>query len=110
MTYCLWQIPYKTSRPISLDSMDTASKKAGYPRPAISIEAVDQYLSKREKPFCLIIASEYPHGPYFKESKFDPEDVLLPPFQADNKWNRNYFGRYYTSIEEKKMSLKQFFI
>ena len=77
-------------------------KKAGYPRPAISIEAVDEYLSKREKPFCLIIASEYPHGPYFKESKFDPEDVLLPPFQADNKWNRNYFGRYYTSIEEKE--------
>ena len=77
-------------------------KKEGYPRPGISIQAVDQYLSKREKPFCLIIASEYPHGPYFKESKFKPEEVSLPPFQHDNLGSRNYFGRYYTSIQEKE--------
>jgi uncharacterized sulfatase len=77
-------------------------KKAGYPRPGISIEAVDQYLSKREMPFCLIVASEYPHGPYFKESKFSPEEVSLPPFQYDNLGSRNYFGRYYTSIVEKE--------
>lgn len=77
-------------------------EKPGYPRPGISIEAVDQYLSKKEKPFCLIVASEYPHGPYFKESKFKPEDVSLPPFQYDNQGSRNYFGRYYTSIQEKE--------
>ncbi len=77
-------------------------EKAGYPRPGISIEEVDQYLTEREKPFCLIIASEYPHGPYFKESKFKPEEVSLPPFQYDNIGSRNYFGRYYTSIEEKE--------
>ena len=77
-------------------------KKQGYPRPGISIEEVDQYLSKREKPFCLIVASEYPHGPYFKESKFKPEEVSLPPYQYDNSGSREYFGRYYTSIEEKE--------
>ena len=77
-------------------------KKEGYPRPGISIQAVDEYLGEREKPFCLIIASEYPHGPYFKESKFKPEAVSLPPFQYDNLGSRNYFGRYYTSIEEKE--------
>ena len=77
-------------------------KKAGYPRPGISIEEVDQYLGERERPFCLIVASEYPHGPYFKESKFKPEEISLPPYQYDNLGSRNYFGRYYTSIEEKE--------
>lgn len=77
-------------------------KKEGYPRPAISIKAVDDYLGERKKPFCLIVASEYPHGPYFKESKFKPEDIQLPPFQYDNLGSRNYFGRYYTSIQEKE--------
>lgn len=77
-------------------------KKAGYPRPGISIEAVDQYLSERDKPFCIIVASEYPHGPYFKESKFEPEEISLPPYQYDNIGSRNYFGRYYTSIQEKE--------
>lgn len=77
-------------------------KKEGYPRPGISIEAVDQYLGERERPFCLIVASEYPHGPYFKQSKFKPEEVSLPPYQYDNLGSRNYFGRYYTSIEEKE--------
>ena len=76
--------------------------KSGYPRPAICIESVDNFLRTRDKPFCLIIASEYPHGPYFKDSKFNMDEVSLPPFQADNKWNRNYFGRYYTSIAEKE--------
>ena len=77
-------------------------KKEGFPRPGISIQEVDEYLSEREKPFCLIIASEYPHGPYFKESKFEPEDVSLPPFQYDNLGSRKYYGRYYASIEEKE--------
>jgi arylsulfatase A-like enzyme len=82
-------------------------KKAGYPRPAISIDEVDEYLSKREKPFCLIIASEYPHGPYFKESKFKTDEVSLPPFQYDSIGSRNYFGRYYTSIAEKENEFKE---
>lgn len=76
--------------------------KPDYPRPGICIESVDEYLSKRDKPFCIIVASEYPHGPYFKESKFKVEEVSLPPFQTDNDWNRKYFGRYYTSIQEKE--------
>ena len=81
-------------------------KKSGYPRPGIPIELVDQYLSTRKNPFCLIVASEYPHGPYFKESKFSPEEVSLPPFQYDNLGSRNYFGRYYTSIKEKENEFK----
>ena len=77
-------------------------KKDGFPRPAIPIDEVDDYMRTADKPFCIIVASEYPHGPYFKKSKFKPEDVQLPPFQFDNIGSRNYFGRYYTSILEKE--------
>ena len=77
-------------------------KKEGYPRPAIPIDKVDDYLAKNNKPFCLIFASEYPHGPYFKKTRFDPSSINLYPFQDDNSYNRNRFSRYYASIEEKE--------
>lgn len=77
-------------------------KKDGYPRPSVSIEEVDEYLAQNDKPFCIIVASEYPHGPYFKDSKYKPNEIELPPYQYDNLGSRNYFARYYTSIKEKE--------
>lgn len=76
--------------------------KEGYPRPGISVKEVDKYIAESVRPFCIIVASEYPHGPYFKESKYGPKEVELPPFENDTTWQRNYFGRYYTSIKEKE--------
>lgn len=76
--------------------------KEGYPRPALPLDAIDAYMDKSEKPFCLILASEYPHGPYFKESRFDPDEVVLAPFQHDSLGARNYASRYYQSIAEKE--------
>ncbi|MEX0324314.1 MAG: sulfatase [Puniceicoccaceae bacterium] len=74
----------------------------GLPRPSIPLEEMDAYMAKANGPFCMIVASEYPHGPYFEESPFAPEDVSLPPFRADNEQNRNNAIRYYASIAEKE--------
>ena len=76
--------------------------KEGYPRPALPLDAIDDYMEKSKQPFCLILASEYPHGPYFKESQFDPNEVVLAPFQYDSPGTRNYASRYYQSIDEKE--------
>lgn len=76
--------------------------KEGYPRPALPLYAIDTYMEGRERPFCLILASEYPHGPYFKESRFDPNEVVLAPFQYDSPSSRSYASRYYQSIDEKE--------
>lgn len=77
-------------------------RKPGYPRPGLPIAALDRYFDSREKPFCLILASEYPHGPYFKESSFEPDSVALAPFQQDSPGTRAYVSRYYQSIVEKE--------
>jgi uncharacterized sulfatase len=77
-------------------------KKDGLPRPSIPVEKIDAYLEKTEKPFCLLVTSEYPHGPYFKESPFAPGEVKLPPFSPDSEGHRGYTARYYASIAEKE--------
>ena len=55
----------------------------------------------------MIIASEYPHGPYFTESRFNPKEINLYPFLQDNSYNRNRFARYYASIEEKEKEFSE---
>jgi arylsulfatase A-like enzyme len=63
---------------------------------------MDAYFKKADNPFCMMVTSEYPHGPYFKETPFGPEAVKLPDFTPDTEANRNYAARYYASIVEKE--------
>jgi uncharacterized sulfatase len=77
-------------------------QKPGLPRPSIPLEEMDAYFAKSQNPFCMMVTSEYPHGPYFEESPFGPEEVALPPFRKDDASTRNYATRYYASIAEKE--------
>ncbi len=77
-------------------------EKEGKPRPWIPIQKIDEYFASADKPFCMMVTSEYPHGPYFKESPFGPEDVELQPFREDTPSARNYTTQYYASIAEKE--------
>lgn len=78
-------------------------KRAGLPRPWIPVEKMDRYLeSSNEKPFCLIIASEYPHGPYIKDTPFLPEDITLPPTAHRSEGTLKRATEYYASIAEKE--------
>jgi uncharacterized sulfatase len=74
----------------------------GLPRPSIPLEEMDVYLAKAKGPFCMMIASEYPHGPYFETSPYGPDEVILPPFAKDDVGSRRYAARYYASIAEKE--------
>lgn len=77
-------------------------KKPGLPRPWIPVGEIDGYFKNTDKPFCMMVTSEFPHGPYFKESPFAPEEVKLPPFSPDSEGHREYTARYYASIAEKE--------
>ncbi len=73
------------------------------PRPVIPIEAMDHYLARNmRKPFCMIVASEYPHGPYIRETPFSPDDIELPPYLPETTWNLNRATQYYASIQQKE--------
>ena len=77
-------------------------KNKDKPRPSVPIEEIDTYLSSVKKPFCLIVASEYPHGPYHKKTNFSAEDIKIHPYENDRVSHRNYLARYYQNIVEKE--------
>ncbi len=93
------QFPWsKWMRPVRLE---------GKPRASVPFEEINSYIRNSDKPFCLIVASEYPHGPYFEKSSFSPEDVKLHPFENDTAGHRKYVSRYYESILEKEREFEK---
>lgn len=81
-------------------------KKEGLPRPWIPIEEIKAYFSSvTNKPFCMIVASEFPHPPHIKKTPFDPDDVVLPPYVYDNEHTRVKYTEAYASIAEKEREL-----
>ena len=48
----------------------------------------------------MVVASEYPHGPFFEKTPFGPEDVELEPFRAKTIQERKVNARYYANIKE----------
>ena len=88
------QFPWTTYMPLK--------PKDEHRKGAIPIEAIDDYIAKSDKPFCLIIASDYPHGPYIKGSGFKSEDIKIHPGEYDSEGHRNYLRGYYASIDAKE--------
>lgn len=87
----------KRFRPVSVE---------GLPRSSIPIEEIDAFLAApSDKPFCMIVASEYPHPPHFKDTPFLPDDVKLQPFIEETDSNLLAAARYYASIAEKEKEL-----
>lgn len=74
-------------------------KVEGRPRPALPFERMESFFETAEGPFCMVVASEYPHGPFFEKSRFSPEEVALEPFRNQSEEERKYTARYYANIE-----------
>lgn len=55
----------------------------------------------KEQPFCLVTALVVPHIPWTvgDPSHFNPEELKLPPYLADNKETRREFTKYLAEIE-----------
>ncbi len=66
---------------------------------------IDDYLKKVNKPFCLIIASDYPHGPYPKTSNYSKEDIFKLPY--DPSYVGNHKPGYYQNIQDDNDQLGQ---
>ncbi len=55
-------------------------------------------ISVTNKPFCLIVASNEPHGPH-KKGGYKPDEVLVPPNKVDTQQTRQQLANYYTDID-----------
>jgi uncharacterized sulfatase len=77
-----------------LDLIKIGDSKQRY----LPISKIDNYLSKVDKPFCLIIASTFPHGPYPKSNDYTNQDIFKLPYTGKNI--PNYKTGYYQNIKE----------
>ena len=46
----------------------------------LDIESIDNYLKNVKKPFCLVLASDFPHGPYPNETDYNLDDIKIHPY------------------------------
>ena len=78
-------------------------REAGLPRPVIPLDKMDRFMATSgDQPFCIIVASEYPHGPYIKETPFTATDIQMPPYLPSTDWNLKRATQYYASIAQKE--------
>ena len=64
----------------------------------LPLKQIDDYLKNVKKPFCLIIASDYPHGPYPQTSNFSKADIFKLPY--DPSYIGNHKPGYYQNIQD----------
>jgi N-sulfoglucosamine sulfohydrolase len=64
------------------------------------VEAAVKWLAgrKSDKPLCLLVGTNWPHVPWPKESKFDPNALNLPPTFVDTKETRHARARYLAAV------------
>ena len=78
-------------------------KVPGLPRPWIPVEKMNDFMQNPgENPFCMIVASEFPHTPHIKDTSFGLDDVKVQSFVEDTPDARLSYARYYQSIVEKE--------
>ena len=64
----------------------------------LPLEKIDDYLKNVNKPFCLIIASDFPHGPFPKTSNYSKQDIYKLPY--DPSYVGNHKPGYYQNIQD----------
>jgi uncharacterized sulfatase len=64
----------------------------------LPLAKIDDYLKNVKKPFCLIIASDYPHGPFPKTSNYTKKDIYKLPY--DPSYIGNHKPGYYQNIKD----------
>ena len=84
--------------------------KEGAPRPYLPFDSIKDYLESANKPFCMYITSEYPHGPYFDETAGTSDNYKFFPFNKKNKENAivlKQMAGYYRNVKEDNLQLEQ---
>lgn len=65
----------------------------------LNFSAIEKFITRdKNEPFCLIVASHNPHGPWDKSNLYDPAKLTLPPYLADTPETRSALADYYTEV------------
>ncbi len=74
---------------------------AGGKKGASNTKAIAEFVNRDKKqPYCLIVCSNEPHGPWDKgdPSVYDADKLTVPPFLVDTKVTREAMTKYYAEI------------
>ncbi len=71
----------------------------------LPLEKIDSYLKTTEKPFCMFVASDYPHGPYPKKTSYTNKDIYRLPYTA--KTPPPFKKGYYQNIKNDNAQLEK---
>lgn len=74
-------------------------------KPQFNFERLKKIIHDTQQPYCLIIASELPHGPYPKTSDYNGKPLFKLPYESQNS-TFNKAG-YYQNIEDDNKLLSQ---
>lgn len=68
---------------------------------AINMKAAEKYMKKDPtNPFCLVVASHQPHGPWDQgeQGMYDPKKISVPPYIVDTPETREERARYLAEV------------
>ncbi|MDB4752531.1 sulfatase-like hydrolase/transferase, partial [Winogradskyella sp.] len=65
---------------------------------------LEDYLENVKKPFCVFIASDFPHGPYPKLSDYEKKDIYQLPYDKGDF--KNFKIGYYQNIKDDNSQLE----
>ncbi len=80
------------------------------PREYIPLDSIENYFKNADKPFCMFIASKYPHAPYFDLPAQSEDNFEFFPYDEQEKSDPDYLKRitgYYRSIKEDDIQLNE---
>ncbi|MFV0592236.1 MAG: sulfatase [Draconibacterium sp.] len=66
-----------------------------------TLDGISEFMSRStEQPFCLVVCSTHPHGPWSvgDPSQFDPDKLKLPPHFVDNAETRDAMCHYLAEV------------
>jgi uncharacterized sulfatase len=70
----------------------------------LPLDKLENYLETTKKPFCVFITSDFPHGPYPKNSSYSNEDIFKLPY--DKGYTPNFKRGYYQNIKDDNTQLE----
>ena len=74
----------------------------------IPLNKVEDYIKSTNKPYCIIFSSDYPHGPYPKETSYLDMDLSHDPTTPRGKGqNSSFKAGYYQNIKDNNIQLEK---
>ena len=68
------------------------------------LNKIKDFITNAKKPYCIFIASTFPHGPFINDQNYSKKDVLMQPYED---YIPNFKPSYYSNIKKDNDQLQQ---